>query len=127
MKGVDAKLKTALSRGHVIDITTTGRKTGEPRRIEIVFHNIGGRLYISGQPRPEERAWLSNLRANPHFIFHLKGGPSADLPATARVIDDERERREVLTQVARIWKRDDVDRMVKESPLSEVTLDGTGS
>ena len=30
----------------------------------------------------------------------------------------------MLTQVARIWKRDDVDRMVKESPLIEVTLDG---
>ena len=34
--------------GHTIDITTTGRKTGEPRRIEIVFHNIDGRLIITG-------------------------------------------------------------------------------
>lgn len=127
MKGVDAKLRTALARGHVIDITTTGRKSGEPRRIEIVFHNLGGRIYISGQPRPEERAWLTNLKANPHFTFHLKGEPSADLPATARVITEEKERREVLTQVARIWKRDDVDRMVRESPLIEVTLDDGNS
>jgi len=39
------------------------------------------------------------------------------------VIDDQEERREVLAQIARIWKRDDVDRMVRESPLIEVTFD----
>jgi deazaflavin-dependent oxidoreductase (nitroreductase family) len=120
---VDEAVRRALARGHVIDITTTGRKSGKPRRIEIVFHNLGGRVYISGQPRPEERAWLANLKANRHFTFHLKGPVSADLPATARVIDDEKERREALAQIARIWKRDDVDRMVRESPLIEVTFD----
>ena len=120
---MDEAVRRALARGHVIDITTTGRKSGKPRRIEIVFHNFGGRLYISGQPRPEERAWLANLQANPHFTFHLKGPVSADLPATARVIDDEKERRDALAQIARIWKRDDVDRMVRESPLIEVTFD----
>jgi deazaflavin-dependent oxidoreductase (nitroreductase family) len=120
---MDEKVRRDLAHGHVVDITTTGRKSGEPRRIEIVFHNIGGRLYISGQPRPQERAWLSNLKANPRFTLHLKGPLKADLPATARVITDEKERRQVLTEVAKIWKRDDVDRMVKESPLIEVTVD----
>ena len=42
----------ALERGHTIDITTTGRRSGEPRRIEIVFHNVDGRIYISGVPSP---------------------------------------------------------------------------
>jgi deazaflavin-dependent oxidoreductase (nitroreductase family) len=120
---MDEKVRRDLAHGHVVDITTTGRKSGEPRRIEIVFHNIGGRLYISGQPRPQERAWLSNLKANPRFTLHLKGPVKADLPATARVITDEKERRQVLIEVAKIWKRDDVDRMVKESPLIEVTVD----
>jgi len=106
-------------------MTTTGRKTGEPRRIEIVFHNFGGRLYISGQPRPEERAWLANLKASPRLTLHIKGDFKADVPATARVITDEKERRDVLTQIARVWKRDDVDRMVKESPLIEVSVDGS--
>ncbi len=40
----------ALQRGHTIDITTKGRKSGKPRTIEIVFHNIAGRIYISGTP-----------------------------------------------------------------------------
>ena len=56
-----------------IDITTNGRKTGQPHRIEIVFHNIGGRLYISGMPG-FKRSYIANLAADPHFTFHLKDG-----------------------------------------------------
>ncbi len=47
---LDQPIRDALARGGVIDITTTGRKTSQPHRIEIVFHNVGGRLYISGMP-----------------------------------------------------------------------------
>ena len=115
-------IDAALERGHTIDITTTGRRSGKPRRIEIVFHNIGGRIYISGMPRPNKRDWLYNLEANPQFVFHLKDRVSADLPAVARVIDDEAERREVLTHVARNWRRNDLEAMVRYSPLIEVTF-----
>jgi deazaflavin-dependent oxidoreductase (nitroreductase family) len=118
------EIRKALSRGGVIDITTTGRQSGKPRRIEIVFHNIGGRVYVSGMPRPERRSWLANLEANPQFEFHLKGNVRADLGATARIIADEAERREVLTHVARNWKRDDVDTMVRYSPLIEAAIAG---
>jgi deazaflavin-dependent oxidoreductase (nitroreductase family) len=115
-------IDSALERGHTIDITTTGRQSGKPRRIEIVFHNIGGRIYISGVPSPNRRSWLANLDAEPHFTFHLKGKVSADLPATARVIEDETERREVLPHIARIWARKDLDAMVRYSPLIGVTF-----
>src|SRR6266567_7161244 len=113
-------IDAALEHGHVIDITTTGRRSGEPRRIEIVFHNIEGRIYISGQPSPRKRGWLRNLEAEPHFVFHLKGKTRADLPAIARVIDDQAERREILPHVARAWNRKDVETMVRYSPLIEV-------
>ena len=122
----NAAISNALSRGQVVDITTTGRRSNRPRRLEIVFHNIDGRIYISGMPRPEKRDWLANLEANPNFTFHLKRGVQADLPAKARVIDDETERREILPHVARAWKRDDVDYMVRYSPLIEVTFDPAG-
>ena len=115
-------IDSALEHGHTIDITTTGRRSGRPRRIEIVFHNIGGRIYISGIPRPAKRDWLVNLEANPRFTFHLKGRVNADLPAVARVIDDEEERRSVLPHVARAWRRNDLDAMVRYSPLIEVTF-----
>ena len=121
---MDEQVRRALSQSGVIDITTTGRRSGEPRRIEIVYHAIGGRIYISGQPRADrKRSWLANLGANPRFTFHLKGGVTADLPATARVITDETERRAILAYVARAWNRTDLDTMVAHSPLIEVAFD----
>ena len=117
----------ALARGHTIDITTTGRKSGQPRRIEIVFHNIGGRIYISGIPSRSKRGWIANLERHPDFIFHLKGRVKADLPATARIITDEAERREVLGYVARNWGRNDAEVMVRYSPLIEVTFNRNGA
>src|SRR5438093_13650892 len=69
---MDEKVRAALSNGGIIDITTTGRKSGEARRIEIVFHNIDGHLYISGFPREKKRSWLANLEVHPNFTFHLK-------------------------------------------------------
>jgi deazaflavin-dependent oxidoreductase (nitroreductase family) len=85
----------ALAQDRIIDITTIGRKTGEPRRIEIWFHRVDGRYYITGTPgRP--RDWYANLVANPGFTFHLKESATADLPATARPITDPAEREKVL-------------------------------
>ena len=122
-QGLDDKVRDALSRPvTVVDISTTGRKSGQERRIEIVMHNIDGRLYMSGQPSRRRRSWLANLDANPKFTLHVKRGARADLPATAREITDPSERRQVLEQVARNWKRDDVDTMVQYSPLIEVTV-----
>jgi deazaflavin-dependent oxidoreductase (nitroreductase family) len=118
---MDDRIRRALSRGHLIDITTTGRQSGKPRRIEIVFHNFDGRIYISGMPG-RRRSWLANLEAQPEFTFHLKGAVSADLPARARVITDAAERRAVLAKVAQAWRRDDVDVMVDTSPLIEVEI-----
>jgi len=120
---MDDPIRAALSRGGTIDITTTGRRTGNPRRIEIVFHRIDGRMWISGMPSSRKRAWLANLESDPHLIVHLKGPLAvADLPATARVVTDETERRQILERVAQAWRRTDVDRMVAQSPLIEVTV-----
>ena len=123
---LDERVQGALARGGVIDITTVGRQSGRPRRIEIVFHNIDGRIYISGIPSPTRRAWLANLEAHPALTVHLKGAVRADLPAKARIIDDEAERRQVLASVARNWKRKDLETMVRQSPLIEVTFEGAG-
>jgi deazaflavin-dependent oxidoreductase (nitroreductase family) len=85
----------ALASDRVIDITTTGRQSGQPRRIEIWFHRVDGKYYITGTPgRP--RSWYANLVAHPSFSFHLKQSATADLPATARPITDTAEREKVL-------------------------------
>ena len=116
-------IRTALARGGLIDLTTTGRRTGEPRRIEIVLHVIDGRIVISGIPRRQKRAWLANIEADPRVTVHLKRDVVADLPGAARVVTGDRERRELLAHVARTWGRDDLDVMVRYSPLIEIILD----
>ena len=125
---MDDAVRRALGQGHTIDITTTGRRTGIPRRIELVFHNIDGRLVISGSPNPRTRAWILNLLADPALTFHLKRSVQADLPATARVIDDPVERR-VLAEwiVANAWPKMDLEQMVALSPMIEVTIDAVSA
>lgn len=116
------QLAAALHRGGIIDITTTGRQSGEPRRIEIVFFNFDGRVYISGMPG--RRGWVANLAADPRLTFHLKNGLAADLPATARIITDQAERRAVIERVCATWNRQhQVEAFVARSPLIEVIFD----
>jgi len=128
-------IRAALDKGGLIDITTNGRRSGEPRRIEIGFHNVGGRLVIAGRPVPEQTtAWFRNLEADSRLTVHLKHGVVTDLPATARIVTGEAERRELADHVARswnnservvqVWGRTDVDAMVTWSPIVEVIIPG---
>lgn len=119
--GLSEEVRSALDEGHTIDITTHGRRSGRPRRVEIVFHNIDGRIYISGRPG-FPRSWMANLRANPQLTFHLKGPVDADLPAVARPITDLEERRRVLEPISRLWGYG-LELMMTASPLIEVTFE----
>ena len=122
---MDDAVRAALEHGGLIEITTTGTRTGKLRRLEIVFHNFGRHLYISGMPNPaRKRGWLANLEANPALTVHLKGTIQTDLPASARVITDPAERRSILEQIARVWRRTDLNEMLAHSPLIELTIEG---
>ncbi|CAN5731126.1 hypothetical protein BH18ACT6_BH18ACT6_07690 [soil metagenome] len=92
---MDPNTSAALAEGGIADITTTGRKTGSPRRIEIYFHSFDGAYYITGRPG-SKRDWLANLKANPEFTLHLKRGVTADLPAVATEITDRQRRWDLL-------------------------------
>ena len=66
----------ALDHSQTVDITTTGRRTGEPRRIEIALHNIRGRLVISGDAQPPDAGLDPQPRGRSELTVHLKGaGP----------------------------------------------------
>jgi hypothetical protein len=124
----------ATAEERTVDITTTGRRSGEPRRIETAFYRFEDVIYLSGVPRPQPRAWLLNLEAEPHFTFHLKHGVVADLPAVATVITDPTERRRIMTQFVEEFNRRNgpdsewgvgvVDEWVAHSPLARVTFPG---
>ena len=119
-----ASTRAALSRSQVIDLTTTGRRTGQPRRIEIFLHHDDGQLFITGMPRADRtRDWIHNITADPRVVVHLKRSVVADVPATARVITDPEERRPLLEAAARRWGRTDLDDMLEHSPLIVLTVD----
>ena len=116
------QVQYALEQGGVIDITTRGRNTGQPRRIEIRFHHIAGQVYLTGRP-PRRRDWYANLLAHPEFTFHLKQRIQADLPARATPILDQARRRAIIAAIHQ--KRvvyQDVEAWVEHSPLVAVEL-----
>jgi deazaflavin-dependent oxidoreductase (nitroreductase family) len=115
--------RAALHADPTIDITTTGRRTGEPRRIEIWMLAVDDRFFITGTPGP--RAWLANLIADPALTVHLKHGVTMDLPARAVPVTDEPTRRHVLEHLAATWYRGQapMDDLLARSPMVEVTFD----
>jgi hypothetical protein len=93
--------------------------SGEPRRIEIVFYQYEGDVYLSGIPAPKTRSWLANLAAEPLFTFHLKNGVTADLPAKATVIEDPKVRRRILSAFVDQFN----ERRAADSPYPVAVLD----
>ena len=121
---MDEQIQQALAQDRVIDITTTGRKTGQTRRIEIWFHNVDDRIFITGSPG--KRGWYANVVAHPDITFHLKKSVQADLPATVTPITDETQRRDIMGKILDSIQRprSELDRWVAESPLVEVSFKG---
>ncbi|WP_238348477.1 nitroreductase/quinone reductase family protein [Ornithinimicrobium pratense] len=83
----------------IIDITTLGRRTGRPRRIEIFFYRAAGVTYLCSGAGGGATDWHANLLANPTFTFHLKNGVGADLPARASPVTAPAERQAVLAEI----------------------------
>lgn len=92
-----ALTRASSARERTVDITTVGRNSGKPRRIEIWFYRVGDTSYLSGVPG--KRGWYANLRANPAFTFHLNHGVRADLAAVGLPIADPAERHRILGEV----------------------------
>jgi deazaflavin-dependent oxidoreductase (nitroreductase family) len=119
---MNAQLQHALQHDSLIDITTRGRKTGQPHRIEIRFHNIDGYLYLTGRP-PRPRDWYANLLAHPEFTFHLKQSVRADLPARATPILDQDRRGAILAAIhQKLGRYRDIEAWIESSPLVAVEL-----
>jgi hypothetical protein len=122
---VDPAVRAALASDGTIDITTTGARSGRPRRSEIWFLHLDGRTFITGTPGP--RNWYANVRRDDRFTFHLKESMAADLPARAVPILDEATRQWVFGQPHR-WNdwyvsEASLDDLVSSAPLVEVLFE----
>ena len=116
-------IRTLLKIDEVVDITTTGRKSGEARRIEIRLHVLDGRLYLTGRPGMP-RSWYANMMANPDVTVHLKQSLVQDVASTASAVKDLEERRRVFAlMLERESRMSHVDPVVwaETAPLVELT------
>ncbi|PJF24898.1 MAG: hypothetical protein CUN53_15515 [Phototrophicales bacterium] len=74
-------------------LTTTGRKTGNPHRIEIWYVEHDQRYYLASERR-EASHWVQNIAANPAVTFSIgtRDNPESVLPLSAgkaRILDDK--------------------------------------
>jgi deazaflavin-dependent oxidoreductase (nitroreductase family) len=81
----------------VLMLTTTGRKSGEPRTTMLTSPlQDGGRIMLVASNGGDDRdpAWLNNLRADPQVQVTMEG---RTVPMTAHVAD--------ATETADLWPR----------------------
>jgi hypothetical protein len=118
---LDPATRQILDQVETVEITTRGRTSGEPRRIEIWMYTIDGRHIITGTPGP--RDWYANVMAHPHLTLHLPNG--TDLIAATVPIDDPDFRNRVFTAPKTWWYRDQtsVPDLVANSPMIEMLFE----
>ncbi len=68
-------------------LTTTGRKTGLPREIEIWFVTFDGKFYILAE-HGHDAQWVKNIVHNPRVSVRVGG---QTFPATARALDPDQD------------------------------------
>lgn len=114
-------IRKALDEDNLVDITATGRKSGEPRKFEIMLRRYEGKYYIAG--RPEPKGWYANMIANPDITLHLKQSVQAELPAIAHDVQGAVERRQLFQHFFGASEMmDDLDQWVERAKLIEIQL-----
>jgi deazaflavin-dependent oxidoreductase (nitroreductase family) len=105
-----------MTNEETVEITTIGRRSGRPRRIETWRYRAAGRWWLTGSPGA--RDWYANLLAHPDFTLHLKDG---DLPVRARPVTDPAERSRILGEIVpgQAWA-ESLESWLAGSPLVEI-------
>jgi deazaflavin-dependent oxidoreductase (nitroreductase family) len=120
---MDERVRNALANDRTIDITTIGRNSGIPRRIETWFYRVDDQIYLTGSPG--RRDWYANLLANPGFTFHLKQSVAADLPAHATPITDPEQKRAIFARIlSDLDETENLEAWLEGSPLMAVCISG---
>jgi deazaflavin-dependent oxidoreductase (nitroreductase family) len=77
----------------IADLTTTGRKTGLPRTVELRFVYYEGCFYASSS-RVQSKHWCQNMLRNPAVEMYVK---DEKLSCTAKQVIDDNLRRQILS------------------------------
>jgi deazaflavin-dependent oxidoreductase (nitroreductase family) len=128
---MDAKLAERvkrIARKQTLRLTHTGRKSGKPHEVTIWFIATGDKIYLpTGNVN---RQWVANVKMTPRIRLSI-GGECFE--GEARFLTDARERKRVISMVARkywmylpmiaVWRLRAVFGIVQfETGAFEVTL-----
>ena len=80
-------------RARVLHLTTIGRKSGQPRTIEIWFVAYQGRLYLNAE-RGHKAHWVQNIQANPAVSVRVR---AQRFRGRARILDPAQDQAEWRT------------------------------
>ena len=86
----------------VLELTTTGRKSGEPRTVMLTSPVQEGETIVIVASRggdPTHPAWFLNLRDNPNVEVSFKGAPKKSMIAEVASAEER----------ARLWPKETAD------------------
>jgi hypothetical protein len=120
---MNGPLLTRLAAVRTVEITTIGRRSGRPARIEIWWFHFEGRFIITGTPG--RRDWLANLRTDPRIVVHALG---QEHHATTAPVGDPGFRCRFFTQsnheVHWYSTQAELSDLVASAPMIEVLFEG---
>jgi deazaflavin-dependent oxidoreductase (nitroreductase family) len=118
------KMGSTNGRFAVLLLTTTGRTSGQPRRVALNTIEENGRWHVAGSfaGQPRDPAWVLNLRADPHATVSVRG---LEASVVARWLEGEErdamfERFVALDDGYAVY-RERTDRVI---PVVELRADG---
>ena len=100
-------INEAIHNDRLVDITTTGRKTGKKYRKEVRLRHVEGTVYLTNNPGP--RDWAANLYTIPNFLYHFKESAEIEVMAVAVPIKEDEQKRKILTIL--LSKEDALDQL----------------
>jgi len=102
-------------------LTTTGRRSGEPRKVSLVYAPLDGAIHVvaSNWAREHHPAWSENLLANPGADVISKEG---SFPVRAHLLDAE-EKKEAWPDLVELMPQWDFYTTITDRDLRVFRLD----
>ena len=105
----------------ILLLTTTGRRSGEPRTPPLIHRTDGGRWVIvaSKGGAPEDPAWFSNMQADPDATIQVL---AEEIPVRMSVAEGE-ERERLWKLMTEVWPAYDEYQAKTDRTIPIVVLD----
>lgn len=102
-------------------LTTTGRKTGQERKLPLIYQEHNGSYVIvaSKGGDPQHPGWYLNLQANPEVKVQVKAD---QFTATARTATAD-ERAQLWSKMTKVWPAYDEYQAKTDREIPVVVLD----